>query len=369
MDRRRFLAGLVAGLAASSAGCLGGSTATATPTAGDGAAFDGPRDGTLPVDESDLVRAAGRDEIPAIVDPAFGRDWSAVPETLGDRDRVIGVTADGRARAYPLAILNWHEVVNDAFGGPLLVTYCPLCGSGVTAERRADGRTATFGVSGYLWRRDLVLYDDATDSLWSQILGKAVRGPLTGEALALRPSTMTTWGEWRRTHPDTAVLLPPPESETVSATGERNYNTDPYSGYETYEPPEPSRDGSGRRLPPKELVLGVATDGAARAYPFKSVVEAGGVVNDRVGSLPVVVSSTHDSLVAYVRRAGGDILLFGRDGDTLVAGGSRWAVVSGRALDGPHEGVILERANDRSPMFWFAWVDFFPGTDVYGESG
>jgi hypothetical protein len=82
-----------------------------------------------------------------------------------------------------------------------------------------------------------------------------------------------------------------------------------------------------------------------------------------------VVASTHDSLVAYVRRAGGDVLAFGRDGDALTASGSRWAVVSGRALDGPHEGATLERANDRSPTFWFAWADFFPGTDVYSEPG
>ncbi len=322
----------------------------------------------LPLAESDLVRAAGKDDIPAIVDPAFGTDWSAVTATLDGRDPVIGVATGDRARAYPLAVLNWHEVVNDAFEGPLLVTYCPLCGSGVTAERRVDGRETTFGVSGYLWQRDLVLYDDLTESLWSQILGRAVRGTRTGERLALRPSTMTRWGEWRDSYPDTEVLLPPPESGTVTGRGRRNYNTNPYSDYEDSQPPDFSV-GDDDEVSPRALVLGVATDGAARAYPFRVVREAGGVVNDRVGDLPVVVASTHDSMVAYDRRVGGETVAFGRDGDALVGGGSRWAVVSGRARDGTHEGVELGRANDRSPMFWFAWQDFFPGTDVYaGQS-
>ena len=278
------------------------------------------------------------------------------------------MSVGGRARAYPLAILNWHEVVNDSFGGPLLVTYCPLCGSGVTAERRVNGCEATFGVSGYLWQRDLVLYDDRTESLWSQILGQAVRGSRTGKRLALRPSTMTTWGEWREAYPETEVLVPPPESGTVTGRGRRNYNTNPYSDYEDSQPPDFSDGEDDERVPPRALVLGVATDDAARAYPFKTVLDSGGVVNDRVGDLPVVVASTHDSMVAYDRRVGDDAIQFGRDGDALVGGESRWGIVSGRARDGPHEGTDLDRANDRSPMFWFAWRDFFRGTEVYGES-
>jgi len=210
-----------------------------------------------------------------------------------------------------------------------------------------------------------VLYDERTESLWSQILGRAVRGPRTGDRLSLRPSTLTTWGEWRETHPDTEVLVPPPESGTVTERGRRNYNTNPYSDYE--DAPDPAANEVDR-LPPRALVLGVATDETARAYWFKTVREAGGVVNDHVGGVPVVVATTHDSLVAYVRRVDGDVFQFDRDGDTLTAGGSRWELVSGRARHGSHAGTSLARANDRSPMFWFAWRDFFPGTSVYGES-
>jgi hypothetical protein len=395
MDRRRFLAAVGTALLAGATGCVAdgggdggdGSDGTATPsptpstpqpatdpapdadvatTSADAAAL---RDVDLPLSDTDLKRGAAKDAIPAVVDPVFGEDWSGVEASLEDDERVIGVTVDGVARAYPLAVLNWHEVVNDSFGGPLLVTYCPLCGSGVTAERRVDGEETVFGVSGYLWMSDLVMYDRKTESLWSQVLGKAVQGPRTGTSLSLRPSSMTTWGQWREEHPDTTVLLPPPESNTVAGRETRNYDSNPYAGYENDK-----RTGLGGlqnddRLHPKTTVLGVATDGTAKAYPFGAVDEAGGVVNDAVGDLPVVVATSGDSLVAYVRRVDGETLEFSRDGDVLTTGGSRWGVVSGRARDGPHEGTTLEQANDRTPMFWFAWSDFFPDSTIYGQSG
>jgi hypothetical protein len=152
-----------------------------------------------------------------------------------------------------------------------------------------------------------VLYDERTESLWSQILGRAVRGPRTGDRLSLRPSTLTTWGEWRETHPDTEVLVPPPESGTVTERGRRNYNTNPYSDYE--DAPDPAANEVDR-LPPRALVLGVATDETARAYWFKTVREAGGVVNDHVGVVTVVESepgqrleglATVVALVAHTR--------------------------------------------------------------------
>ncbi|SFR50643.1 DUF3179 domain-containing (seleno)protein [Halogeometricum limi] len=209
--------------------------------------------------------------IRAIVAPAFARDWSGVRVAeryrigstargdagggrgatdpsdggLSDDSVVVGVERGGDARAYPLSILWWHEVVNDEFGGPLLVTYCPICRSGMVAERLVAGRPTTFRVSGHLWRPpriyteasvldgrafgaslndadaavrnsgNLVLVDDATGSYWSQLLARAVCGPASGTRLVFRPSTVTTWGSWRRDHPETDVCLPPPHSESV----------------------------------------------------------------------------------------------------------------------------------------------------------
>ena len=376
-SRRRFLAALGAGGAVATAGCLGsangrlpflGGEAGATSTPREPSVAETYRDVELPVPESELARGAGKDTIAAITEPAFGPDWSGIEEHLSDGSLVIGVERDGAARAYPLKVLNWHEVVNDDFGGPLLVTYCPLCASGVVADRTVDGEALTFGVSGLLWRADLVMYDEATGSLWSQLLAKAIRGELTGTDLALYPSTTTTWGQYREAHPDAEVLLPPPDSNTVRGRLNISYQRNPYLGYESSRRVGVGQtEGIDDRLHPKTRVIGVAHDGVARAYTLETLAKEG-VVNDTVGGLPVVVAIAGTTMVAYVRRTGGRTLSFERDDDdVLVGGGSRWDVVSGRAFDGPFEGRTLEPANARSPMFWFAWADFYPDTDIYGR--
>jgi hypothetical protein len=185
-----------------------------------------------------------------IVEPAFGRDWSGVDSDdrygdLTDGTVVIGLTAGDRARAYPIRLVRFHEAINDELGGPTLVTYCSICRSGMVAERRVDGEATRFAASGLLWRPpgehtaaridddtvfgatdedpdalvrnsgNPVLYDEATESYWSQLLAKAVCGPRTGERLTILPSTVATWGEWRADHPDSEVLLPPPASGTT----------------------------------------------------------------------------------------------------------------------------------------------------------
>ncbi|EMA43093.1 DUF3179 domain-containing protein [Halococcus saccharolyticus] len=395
MDRRRYLTALTGGTVAVLAGCSGlagrsdssgtdGATDTSattdTPAAADrsgnttatgGTAAGVPQqagDIELPVPRSELDRGAAEDAIPAITDPAFGTDWSDFSVELDSNERVIGVERGGEARAYPLAILNWHEIVNDTLDGPLLVTYCPLCGSGLTAERRVDDEETVFGVSGFLWNSDLVMYDRATDSLWSQIMATAIRGPKTGETLSLVPSTLTTWDAWSETHPETQVLLPPPASGAVGGARPRDYGRNPYAGYG-----ESRRIGIGSeeyegQLHPKADVIGIAHDEMARAYPFDTVTNEG-VINDRVGDLPVVVTvDSGDALVAYERRIDGDVLSFEPAGeDAIRADGSRWRRATGEAVDGPHKGTQLPRANDASPMFFFAWRDFNPETEVYGS--
>lgn len=395
MRRRRFLGAVGVGIGGSLGGCAsvgyrGDSAATrsGTPSATpETVATVGGVD--LPVPSSELRAALPRDSIPAIVEPEFASDWSGLeaPPDVGrpllpEDAPVIGVSRAGRARAYPLRILDWHEVVNDTFGGPLLVTYCVLCGSGVVAERLAGETETTFGVSGRLWRKDLVLYDERTESLWSQLLAAAIRGPLTGERLSLVPSSLTTWGEWRRQHPDGRVLLPPPRSNTVRGREATFDYFDPKYDYGDQRQIV-GYDSEGE-LADRTLVLGVEHGGVARAYPFGAVREAG-VVNDRVGGLPVVVTVTPgNSMAAYSRRVEGDVLRFepGDDadaagaGDTddadatvgrhMRAGGSRWERATGRATDGPYADTRLDRATDQPPMFWVGWSNFHPDTDVYG---
>lgn len=184
----------------------------------------------------------------AVIDPAFGDDWIDPRPRYGeltDDDVVVGLERGGEARAYPLSVLRFHEVVNDELDVPVTVTYCPLCSSGLVADRRVEGRTREFLVSGLLWRPpqlesrisesrgtvfgadeggetevrsagNLVMYDRESGSYWSQVLGTAICGPLRGIDLRILPSTVATWGDWRADHPDTGVLLPPPTSGTVA---------------------------------------------------------------------------------------------------------------------------------------------------------
>lgn len=394
MDRRGFLAATV-GAAGALAGCATGRVARSTDGEASGTGGSpGLSPDRLPVSELELTVGASRDAIPAIVDPAFGPDWSGIeldPRTaagsgpirprLAEEDPVVGVARDGTARAYPLRLLDWHEVVNDSFGGPLLVTYCPLCRSAVVAARTVRGTPTTFGVSGLLFRGNLVLYDRLTGSLWSQVAATAIRGPATGARLAVEPSTLTTWGAWRGDHPDTSVLLPPPLSGTIGdRAGTRDYTVDPYAGYGSSGRTGPlSGAGSAAENAgdyealtghhPKTLVLGIEHDGAARAYPLGAVRRAG-VVNDSVGGLPVVVTAVDGSLAGYERRVDGTVVVFSKAGPAhLRAAGSRWRRRDGVAVDGPHEGSRLAPATGVSPLFWFAWHSLNPETTVYGDGG
>lgn len=364
--RRRFLA-----LAGATAGSLAGCTAPSAtpPPTGRPDRVSSVAGADLPVPLADLSAGGALGSIDAIDDPAFGPDWTGVEgRTLRPADPVVGVERDGRARAYPLRVVTVHEVVNDRLGGPLLVTYCPLCASAVTAVRRVEGTATVFGVSGLLWRHNLVMFDEATGSLWSQLAATAIRGPATGEGLELVPSTLTAWSDWRGTHPGTEVLLPPPASGTLHGSGSAP-GIDRYARPVRDESARPDEgDGPGRFT----HVVGVAHGDEARAYPRPAVRDAGGVVNDVVGDLPVVVALTPaDTLVAYERRVD-DRTLAIAPGDRpghLRAGGSTWLATTGTAVDGPHEGTRLPHASDTPALFLRSWRDFHPDTTVYGVDG
>ncbi len=394
MNRRRLLGALAAGALGSVAGCNSPSadasdrTATGQPTStGERTSGRPPADPiSLPVPEEDLVRAAPKDAIPAITDPVFGEDWSGIEydveheqgtythtPRLEFEDEVLGVVRDGQVRAYPLRLLDWHEVVNDEFGAPVLVTYCPVCNSGLVADRRVDGEAAQFGVSGYLYRANLVMYEDRTDSLWSQLLATAIRGDATGTELAQYPSTLTTWGRWAGAHDDTEVLLPPPVSDTVLGDVRFNYNLDIYGRKEDIAERYPGTGPLGEqewrdnRLQRRAVVLGVAADGEAVAYPLREV-NAHGPIEDEVGGRPVVVArAPDDTLVSYDRRLDGETLSFSEGEDWhLRAGGSRFRAIDGVAVDGPYEGRRLTAIEGATQLFWAAWLKFHPETTVYG---
>ena len=226
--------------------------------------------------------------------------------------------------------------------------------------REVDGEELTFGVSGKLIRNVLVMYDRQTNSYWSQLLGESIEGEKKGTKLEFVPSWFTTWGEWKKMHPDSIAL-----SKGYAGSG------DQYAGY--YRSPEAGVIGEtlqDDRLYTKEFVVGVESANNAVAYPF-SILNDEPVVNDSVGKMPVLVVFEKDSATAVVhsRIVNGQTLTFSQ-GDsplTLVDAetGSIWDGISGIATEGELAGTTLDRIKSTT-SFWFGWKDFWPDTKVYG---
>ena len=295
---------------------------------------------------------------PQYDDVSVGDPW------LKNADLIIGYESAGVAYAYPIRILNFHEIVNDEIDGvPVLVSYCPLCRSGVVYSRTLEGRELTFGNTSALFESDLVMFDTETRSYWWQVAGTAVVGEMTGQRLQALPSLTTTWIQWRELHPDTLVLSRPVFFDI-------NYSFDPFQNFsETvnagdfpFPVSEAVNDG---RLAAADEVLGIIVNGASRAYPLRLLGDT--AVNDRVGGEPIVVFSSADgpSGTAYRPRAASQDLTFDavegvfRDRET----GSDWGM-DGRAVAGPLAGSRLDGVPSRY-TFWFAYVAAFPITDVF----
>ncbi len=191
-----------------------------------------------------------KDGIPSLDNPEFVK----VPDAdfIKDEDRVLGITINGVSKAYPVKILNWHEIVNDSIREVFFaITYCPLCGSGVAFDSSIDGQVLSFGVSGLLYNSDVLLYDRETESLWSQLLSKAVTGKYRGESLKMLPVKHTTWADWKYLHPATLVL-------SKNTGYKRSYSRNPYSGYEQSQHLYfPVFNKAPKKYHPKERVLGL----------------------------------------------------------------------------------------------------------------
>ncbi len=187
---------------------------------------------SIPFDEIDSDGAV-RDSIPPIHEPQF---VSVAEADIGPLEPVLSIGIDGDFRAYPLRILLWHEIVNDVVGGvPVLVSYCPLCNSGVVFDRRLDGQVLQFGNTGRLRHFDMVMYDLETESWWQQFLGEALIGDLTGQQLKPLPARLESFENFATRAPDGVLLVP-----NVKAA--RAYGTTPYGGMDsTPLPPSISR--------------------------------------------------------------------------------------------------------------------------------
>jgi hypothetical protein len=319
-----------------------------------------PRDGIPPLDA------------PRFVSPVEADRWLAAQEP------VIALLHQGEARAYPIQVLTWHEIVNDVVGWtPVGVTFCPLCNAAVAVVRpEVDGEPLTFGTTGNLRRSDLVMWDRQTESWWQQITGEAIVGRLTGTQLDLLPAPIVEWAAFRDAHPDGRVL----SRETGH---DRPYGRNPYVGYDAVGQSPFLFDGElDGRLRPMERVVGLALGAEARAYPFAALRQRR-AVDDTLAGEPVAVwwapgeaSALDAGTIAQGRDVGsagtfrrtldGQALTFAPEGEARFRDketGSTWTIL-GEAVAGPLRGRRLE-ALPHHAVFWFAWAAFQPEGELY----
>lgn len=319
-----------------------------------------------------------KDGIPAIDEPVYesiadARSW------LEDRSPVISLSVEGEARAYPLAILMWHEIANDTLGGvPVVVTFCPLCNTALVFERTLDGVVHDFGTTGNLRYSDLVMYDRQTETWWQQATGQGIVGELTGKQLTFLPAQIVSLADFEAAFPEGDVL----SRETGLA---RDYGRNPYAGYDTIDQNpflfEESPDG---RMSPKERVVTIGEGTDAIALPFSELQKVG-VAAVTVGAdefvvfwTPGTASALNKSNIDEGRDVGatgvfrpevdGRRLTFARDGgeDAPIRDretGSTWSI-TGLATAGDLEGSRLEPVV-HGDHFWFAWAAFAPETTVW----
>jgi thiol-disulfide isomerase/thioredoxin len=331
----------------------------------------------------EVTRVLPKDRIPAIDEPAF-TGINEADAWLDNEEPVLAVEIGGQARAYPVQILMWHEIVNDELAGvPVAVTYCPLCNTGIVFEREValemeggQTRVLDFGTTGRLRFSNLIMYDRQSETWWQQASGKAIAGTLTGEALTFVPSSMIAWGDFKEEHAEGDVLS--------RETGyNRDYGQNPYVGYDDpesepflYQGPE-----TPGGLPQVARVLGVELGGEAVAFPY-DVLQDVRVANETVGGEPIVVfwqpgtaSALDSSSVAqgsdvgaangFSRQLKGETLTFKVENGRFVDDqtGTRWNIL-GEGVEGEFEGERLESIVSVN-HFWFSWAAFNPGTRVY----
>jgi hypothetical protein len=318
-----------------------------------------PKDGIPPIDK------------PAFVSPVEADRWLAADEP------VLVFAHAGDARAYPLQILIWHEIVNDVVGDrPVAVTFCPLCNSALVFDRRVQAKVLDFGTTGKLRHSDLVMWDRQTESWWQQLTGEAIVGELMGTRLTALPAPLVAYGTFRTAYPQGRVL-------SRDTGRQRDYGSNPYVGYDNPAIRQPFllRGAPDARLPAMERVVALELGGEAKAYPYGELAKVG-AVNDRVGGLDVVVlhrSGTRSALdghaiatsrdvgtgAVFERAVQGRTLTFElREGALLDREtGTRWSLL-GQALDGPLQGQRLTPVVHGN-HFAFAWLAFRPQSAIY----
>jgi hypothetical protein len=308
---------------------------------------------------------------------------------LEPSEYVLGLTVQGQSRAYPARYIGWHHIVNDRVTTPekgdswFAVTYCSVCNTGIRYNLTLKGKPIKLDFHG-LYNGVVTLCDRESESVFLQVSGKFVTGPLLGSELTPESILDTTWGEWKRLHPDTLVMSPDTEySSHYRAKGQPVQRGSTRFGMPYFRA---SITRSDLRLPPFDKVLGVALpergpDGketgtvARRAYPIKSLKDAGGVVNDSLGDTPAAIFLDPVTISACAvsrlldgktftfeaRKGPGDAIAF-YDKET----GTRWSI-EGKGEDGALAGRSLDRL-DAHLSQWYGWFAYYPETTIYGST-
>ena len=317
-----------------------------------------------------------KDGIPAIDNPIF-INVDEADQFLEDLEPVVFLKIGEEARAYPLQILTWHEIVNDVVGGnPVTVTFCPLCNTAIAFDRNFDGQVLDFGTTGRLRFSNLIMYDRQTETWWQQATGEGIAGEYTGQQLTFLPASIIGWAEFKGNFPEGQVLS--------RETGfQRDYGRNPYAGYDNINNSPflfrgPETPGV---LPAMARVLTVELNSDAVAYPYE-VLQEQGAINDTLAESEIVIfwqpgtASALDASriaegqdvgagVSFSREVDGQILTFSYDGEKITDDqtGSEWDVF-GRAVSGELAGTQLEPIVSVN-HFWFSWAAFKPETRVY----
>ncbi|MGI9431006.1 MAG: DUF3179 domain-containing protein [Myxococcota bacterium] len=301
---------------------------------------------------------------------------------LEPREPVFGLAIGDDARAYPLRILDWHEMANDVVGGvPVSLAYCTLCGSGIVYDGRGpDGTAYDFGSSGFLMRSNKLMVDRQTGTLWNQLTGRPVVGPVAEDDFRLRvlPSVVTSWESWVRRHPETRVL-------SLETGHERPY--EPGAAYGDYFASDGTMfpvAGRGGAIAPKARIFGLEVEGLPKAFPLDRLLEER-VVNDHVGAGAIVVVTSGERLAVSGRSArtgktrqydaGAEVRAYARGTLRFEAGSNARELIDGEGRVWRVTESALTREGEASLpripgtlSYWFAWSGYHPRTAVYSPA-